>query len=121
MALLLPILLVLVLGVASLGHAMAVRFMLSGATYDAARICTMQGKADNSCASSMVKHRMGTSAKWCGPLHTTGVLSGAQATYNEVKLYDVNANCTYTMPLVKSLAQYKIKMTTLKARATFPY
>ena len=121
MALLLPVLLLLVLGLATIGHAMTVRFMLSSATYDAARTCTLQGKTTSMCARTMMKRKLGKSLNWCSSLQVT-VKNANEAGYTAVKSFEVNSTCTYKGPMgSKLLSSNKIHIVTLRARATMPY
>ena len=121
MALLLPILLLLVLGLATLGHAMTVRFMLSSAAYDAARLCTLSGKQSQACAKAAMTKKLGKSINWCKPLNVTGKMY-TEAGYTDVKSFEVNATCAYKGAVgTKFLASYKITLVTLRARAVMPY
>ncbi len=121
MALLLPILLLLVLGLATLGHAMTVRFMLSSAAYDAARLCTLSGKQGSACAQAAMKKKLGKSANWCSTLSINGK-AYAEAGYTQVNSFEVNATCAYKGAVgTKFLASYKITLATLRARAVMPY
>ena len=121
MALLLPVLLLLVLGLATLGHAMTVRFMLSSAAYDAARTCTLAGKANGACANKLVKKKMGKSANWCSTLDVS-TKQQDEPGYTDVRSFEVSSVCSYKGVVgTKFLASNKITLVTLRARATMPY
>ena len=121
MALLLPVLLLLVLGLATLGHAMTVRFMLSSAAYDAARTCTLQGKPTSLCARTIMKKKLGKSLNWCSTMQVS-VKNASEPGYTSVRSFEVSSTCAYKGAVgTKFLASNKITLVTLRARATMPY
>ncbi len=121
MALLLPVLLLLVMGVATIGHAMTVRFMLSSAAYDAARTCTLQGTPTSICARTMMKRKLGKSMNWCNTLQVN-IKKTKEPGYTAVMSFEVSSACAYKGPMAsKFLAQNKLHVITLRARASMPY
>ena len=128
MALLLPILLVLVVGLATVGHALIVRFLLSSAAYDAARKCTLRGTPTLGCANKNTKAKLGPALlKWCKSfqVQTPSQANRACATPVcswPVRTFEVRVGCDYAGIMSRQfLTQNKITIATLRARAAMPY
>ena len=121
-ALVMPVLLMILIGIAVLGHAMMVRFMLNGAAYDAARVCSLQRTPTSACVTGIVKKKLGKTLNWCSSwkaIPKTTKEAGLVAVYS----LEVNVDCIYGGIIgSKNYNQsHGLSIGTLKARASMPY
>jgi Flp pilus assembly protein TadG len=70
-ALVVPLFLLLVAGIGTIGHALALRYQLSDAAMVAARGLSLSGKNDVGTAEGIVRTRLGGAAESCGALQLT--------------------------------------------------
>ncbi len=121
-ALVTPVLLMILIGIAAMGHAMMVRFMLDGAAYDAARICALARKPTSACTTGIVKKKLGNTLKWCTSWKTIPKWQ-KEPGFTEVTSLEVRVECVYGGIIGnKSYNQsHGIKLATLRARATMPF
>ena len=122
MALVMPLLLFLLIGIAAMGHAMMVRFMLNGAAYDSARVCALARMPTSACVTKIVKDKLGPTLKWCTSWKAVPLWK-KEPLFVEVSSLEVKIECTYGGIIGnKSYNQsHGINLGTLRARATMPY
>lgn len=122
MALLMPIFLIMILGLATIGHALIVRFMLSASAYDAARTCALSRQANQACAKALVLRKMGATKKWCNNSPSVTVKISNEPGYTQVRSMEVQITCAFSGGVgIVYLKNNNITLTTLRARATMPY
>jgi len=122
MALVTPILLLLILGISTIGHAMVVRFMLSSAAYDAARSCTLERTPTVKCARELIHKKMGATKKWCISGPSVKAVVAKQPGFITVNAFEVKVECNYGGHIGKAyLAKSSLIIATLHARASMPY
>ena len=112
----------ILIGIAFLGHAMMVRFMLNGAAYDAARTCSLQRTPTSACVTGVVKKKLGKTLGWCSSwkaVPKTTKEAGLVAVYS----LEVSIDCIYG-GIIGSKSYNKshgLAIGTIKARASMPY
>lgn len=128
-ALILPALLLVILGTVTLAHAFIVRFMLSSAAYDAARICTLARQPTQGCASGMVTKKLGNTLKWCSngsvAVNATDAAEPGFTGAGGVPLvsaFEVRVSCEFTGGVGTGFLKSKgIVIASLQARAVMPH
>lgn len=124
MALVTPILLLLITGVTTIGHAMVVRFILSSSAYDAARTCALARVPTSKCASTVATKKMGSTKKWCNGGGGPSVKAYARKdpAYPAVSYLDVTLTCSYAGVVGAGFLQKNgLTITKIEARAAMPY
>lgn len=121
-ALVLPILLMLLLGTIAIGHGLVLRFLLSSAAYDAARVCTLGRKPTPACARSVVDKKLGGLTKWCKTLQVTAQSTPAAgfAAVNALGV-ELDCNCSGVISTAAYLGQHGMLFGNVKVRAVMPY
>jgi Flp pilus assembly protein TadG len=122
-ALVLPILMLLILGVVSIGHGLVVRYVLSSASYDAARTCTMARTATATCARAIIQSRINGAggAAWCTSIDVQ-VTDAPEPDYPAVNAVTVDANCNYRGIIATGYLQSQgLAIFDIHARAVMPY
>lgn len=121
-ALVLPILLMLLLGTIALGHGLVLRFLLSSAAYDAARVCTLARQPTATCAKTVVNNKLGGLTKWCKTLHVTAQTSPAAgfAAVNALGV-ELDCGCSGVISTAAYLGQHGLLYGNIKVRAVMPY
>jgi len=125
-AIVLPVLLVLALGTASLAHASILRFLLSSAAYDAARICALQRDSTAGCAQAVVTNKLKDSLKWCNGF-TVGAATKSEANDPAngealVRSLTVEIGCGFNGGVgLGFLAANQVVVKELRVRAVMPY
>ncbi len=118
-----PALLMILVGIAVLGHAMMVRFMLNGAAYDSARTCVLRKQPTAACAKAVVSKKMGKILTgWCTSWKATPK-NTKQPGLTGVSSLEVRLTCIYrgVMAGPKYRKGIGLNLGTLTARATMPY
>ena len=118
-----PALLVILVGIAVLGHAMMVRFMIDGAAYDAARTCALKQTPTTTCAKAVVTLKMGKILNgWCTSW-TAVPKNTPQPGLTGVSSLEVRVTCVYRGVMANSTYKkaHGLNLGTLQARATMPY
>jgi len=124
MALVTPILLLLITGITTIGHAMVVRFMLSSAAYDGARTCALARIPTAKCVNTVVKRKLGGTKKWCNGGSGPKVRAHARKdpAYPAVSYLDVTVSCSYVGVVAAGFLQKNgLTLTKIEARAAMPY
>lgn len=121
-ALVMPVLLMILIGIAVLGHAMMVRFMLNGAAYDAARTCSLQRMPTSACVTGIVKKKLGKTLKWCSSWKAVPKTTKEPGLV-EVYSLEVSVDCIYGGIIASKSyhASHGLTLGTLRARASMPY
>lgn len=123
-ALVLPLLLMLILGIISIGHGLVVRYVLSSAAYDAARTCTMARSPNPSqCTQAMVQRRLNGAGgqNWCNSLNVQARV-GPVAGFPAVSRMLVTVNCGYRGIIGQGyLASHGLAIFNVKAQAAMPF
>jgi Flp pilus assembly protein TadG len=124
MAFVLPILLVLTLGTATLAHAVITRFLMHSAAYDAARMCALARTATQACVMNVVHEKLAKTKteSWCNS-GIQGVVSDPAALGLEaVNVLQVELRCDFVGGVgTKYLAQRGLTIATITARAAMPH
>ncbi len=120
-ALTLPLLIMLIIGLFSIGHGLVVRYMLSSAAYDAARTCTLSRNPTAGCAQAIITQRFGSAQTWCNGI-VVNVTNGPQPGFTAVNTMDVRATCNYRGVFAPAVMQeHGITLTSINARSAMPY
>jgi hypothetical protein len=121
-AFVLPLLLALVLGTATLGHAVLVRFLMHSAAYDAARTCALARQTSAACASSVVKAKLSNTAmKWCDNFQLT-TADPIQPGLPTVNTFEVRLSCSFIGGVgTNYLKKHGLSITSINARAAMPH
>ena len=123
MAFVLPILLMLTLGTATLAHAVITRFLMHSAAYDAARTCALARVTTPACVTSVISQKLALTTKWC----TDGVkpkvfTPPAGPGLESVNVLEVQLTCDFVGGVgTKYLSQRGLTIATITARAAMPY
>lgn len=117
-ALTLPILLVLVVGLVTVGHSLTARYMLNSAAYDAARTCSLARQPTDTCASAVVNEKLRGGAGWCSTIDVQ--TSDEATTLPSVKTFDVKVDCAYTGVFGDAVTMID-NIGNVQARAAMPY
>lgn len=101
MALVLPLFLLLVTGLCTLGHAMIIRYVMNTAAYAGARECGLRRTLTPSCIQQVVDQEMGAFASACARQvrATSTVSSNPGATglpFTTVNTLQVDLTCDFT-------------------------
>lgn len=101
MALVLPLFLLLITGLCTLGHAMIIRYMMNTAAYAGARECGLRRTLTSGCVQQVVDQRMGAFTSACGnQVRATLSLSNNPGStglpFTTVNTLQVTATCTFT-------------------------
>lgn len=124
MALVFPVLLLMILGIATVGHAMVIRFVLSSTAYDAARTCGLARQVNSKCVRTVVRRKMRDTQRWCnggsGPRITAQALGDPN--YPSVNTFEVGLNCQYGFGIGGGyLRSQGLVITNIEAKAVMPY
>ena len=122
-ALVLPLLMMLILGVISIGHALAVRYVLSSASYDAARACTLNRTVTVGCAQTIIQRRINDAggAAWCSSI-AVAVQDQPEPGFPAVNAMSVEANCSYRGVIATGYLQGQgLGIFNIRARAVMPH
>ena len=121
MAFVLPLLLVLILGTATLGHAVLVRFLLHSAAYDAARTCALARQTTAACASPLIKTKLGSTLNWCSTFQVAAVDQPVPG-LPTVSTFEVRLTCAFSGGVGAGfLKSHGLVITTINARAVMPH
>ena len=121
-ALILPLLLILVLGTATLCHAFIMRFLMHSAAYDAARACALEKPFNTGCPAKIVSEKLKNVKMACdgpmGPYIDPPPAWGLQG----VNVLAVRLECNFIGGVGAGyLKKQGWKIATITARAAMPY
>ena len=117
-ALSLPILLVLVVGLVTVGHSLTARYMLNSAAYDAARTCSLARQPNDTCANTVVTEKLRSGAGWCTTLTVQTAVEASSMP--SVNTFDVRVDCAYSGVFGDAVTVID-KIGNVQARASMPY
>jgi Flp pilus assembly protein TadG len=121
-ALVLPVLLILLLGTISVGHGLVLRFLLSSAAYDAARVCALKKTPTTACATQAVADKLKGLQKWCSSTDVKVQNKQAQG-FTEVSSVQVELDCHYNgiISTAAYLGSHGMLFGNVRAKAVMPY
>jgi hypothetical protein len=121
MALVTPVVLLTLVASVLLGHALYVRFLLTGMAQDSARLCALGRTPAAECAAA-VRQRAAQEVPWCQPLEVEATLVQLPlAGSNRVQGLALTLQCHYVGGIgLEFLARNKISIADLRASALVP-
>ncbi|MCC6746721.1 MAG: pilus assembly protein [Deltaproteobacteria bacterium] len=117
-----PILLMVLIGITMVAHGLTVRFVITGAAYDAARACGLAKTPTVDCAQAVVDAKLGgTSNRWCNAT-AVSVRQNAIPDVPLVQSLQVFVVCELKATLgTEMLRPYNAEITQVRASAELPY
>jgi len=123
MAFVLPILLALVLGTTTLGHAVITRFLMHSAAYDAARTCALGRAFTSACVTNVVNEKLKDMTKWCSNgIRAASVTDQSVQGLEGVNVLAVRLQCDFVGGVGTTyLKQHGLSITVINAYAAMPH